>query len=161
MEELDNAKPPRDTRNHLRLLSNQQEQHSSFGKWDMLVVIGLGIDLVDIEEFQEEVDRKKEPFLARVFTDSERNYCATRPNPYHSFAATFAAKEAAMKALGTGWTDEADWQDIEVIREPSGKPTIAFNRGLLERAAKAGLKNSFLSLTHTSKTSAAVVVLES
>jgi len=124
------------------------------------MIIGLGIDLVDILELQSDVDERKDAFLNRLFTPRERDYCASQPDPYQNFAGTLAAKEAAMKAFGTGWTDSVDWQDIEIIREASGKPTLVFKGKLLEMTRRVGLKNSFLSLTHTSRDSIAVVVLE-
>lgn len=124
------------------------------------MVIGVGIDLVDVSELQSEIDAKREPLLHRLFTPLERDYCASQPDPYQNFAGTLAAKEAAMKAFGTGWTDNVDWLDIEVVREASGKPTLLLKGELSEMSRRVGLKNSFLSLSHTSRNSIAVVVLE-
>lgn len=131
------------------------------GNLGAVMIIGIGVDLVDVAEFQAEVDQKKEPLLQRLFTGVERDYCSSRPDPYQNFAGTFAAKEATMKAFGTGWTDDVDWQDIEVVRErPSGRPTLVFRRELLEMGKRAGLKSAFLSISHTSSNSIAVVILE-
>lgn len=124
------------------------------------MIIGLGIDLVDLAEFQAEVDQKREALLNRLFTVGERDYCSSQPNPYQNFAARFAAKEAAMKAFGTGWINAADWHDIEIIREPSGRPALVFKRELLDMSKKAGLKSAFLSLAHTPTNCIAVVILE-
>lgn len=124
------------------------------------MIIGLGIDLVDVLELQSDVDEHKGPLLNRLFTPGERDYCASQPDPYQNFAGTLAAKEATMKAFGTGWTDSVDWQDIEIVREASGKPMLILKGKLLEMSKRAGLKSSFLSLTHTSRNSLAVVILE-
>ena len=124
------------------------------------MIIGLGIDLVDVLDLQSDVDEQRESLLNRLFTPLERDYCASQPDPYQNFAGTLAAKEATMKALGSGWTDKVDWQDIEVIREPSGKPTLVFKGELLEISKGAKVKSSFLSVTHTSRNSIAVVILE-
>ena len=124
------------------------------------MIIGVGIDLVDVSEFQSEIDAKKEPLLHRIFTPLERDYCASQPDPYQNFAGTLAAKEATMKALGTGWTDEVDWQDIEILREASGKPALVLKGKLLDTSKRLGLKKPLLSLTHTSRNSIAVVILE-
>ena len=123
------------------------------------MIIGLGIDLVDISELQSDVDAKEE-LLHRIFTPLERDYCASQPDPYQNFAGTLAAKEATMKAFGSGWTDEVDWQDIEVVREPSGKPVLVFKGKLLEISKRANVKSSFVSVTHTPRYSNAVVILE-
>src|SRR5271167_1191349 len=102
------------------------------------MIIGIGIDLVDVAEFRADVDRQKEPLLQRLFTSLERHYCSSQPDPYQNFAGTLAAKEATMKAFGTGWTDHVDWQHVEVVREPSGRPTLVFKRELLEMSKRMG-----------------------
>jgi holo-[acyl-carrier protein] synthase len=124
------------------------------------MIIGVGIDLVDVSEFQSEIDAKKEPLLRRLFTPLERGYCVSQPDPYQNFAGTLAAKEATMKALGTGWTDDVDWQDIEIVREASGKPTLVLKGKLLEMSVRVGLRNAFLSISHTPRNSVAVIILE-
>jgi holo-[acyl-carrier protein] synthase len=124
------------------------------------MIIGLGIDLVDVVDLQSDMDEQRESLLHRLFTPLERDYCSSQPDPYQNFAGTLAAKEATMKAFGSGWTDEVDWQDIEVVREPSGKPALVLNGKLLEMSKGLGLKKSFLSLTHTPANAIAVVILE-
>jgi len=124
------------------------------------MIVGIGIDLVDVSEFQSDIDAKKEPLLHRLFTPVERDYCAAQPDPYQNFAGTLAAKEATMKAFGTGWTDDVDWQEIEVVRERSGKPVLVLKGKLRELSKSANVKTLFLSVTHTSRYANAVVILE-
>ena len=83
--------------------------------------ISIGVDLIEVPRIQAALSRWGERFERRVFTEDERAYCSSRARPYQSYAARFAAKEAAMKALGTGWRG-LDWKEIEVARERSGRP---------------------------------------
>lgn len=124
------------------------------------MIIGLGIDLVNVNELQTEIDENREEWLERVFTKIEREYSSSQSDPYRSFAGTLAAKEAVMKALETGWTDEADWKEIELTRGVNGKPTLALTGNLLARSSGLGVNRYFLSITHTKGHAAAVVVLE-
>jgi holo-[acyl-carrier protein] synthase len=124
------------------------------------MIIGLGIDLVDVLDLQSDLDQQKEKLLHRLFTPIELDYCSSQADPYQSFAGTLAAKEATMKAFGTGWTDDVDWQDIEVVREPSGKPMLVLKGKLLDISKRANVKTSFLSLTHTPRYANAIVILE-
>ena len=124
------------------------------------MIVGVGFDLVDVEELQGEVDSTGAEWLQRIFTATEQEYCGRQADPYRSFAGTFAAKEAALKALGTGWTDQADLLDVEVGHN-SGKPVIALNRHLLEVSNRLGVRSVFVSISHTKSYAAAVVVLES
>ena len=98
--------------------------------------------------------------LQRVFTDGEIRYCDSKANRFERYAARFAAKEAAMKALGTGWNHRVRWRDCEVIRMPGGRPTIAFHGKAGEFAAKLGTKNAALSITHTAEHAFAQAILE-
>ena len=96
-----------------------------------------------------------------MFTAGEIRYCDSKANRFERYAARFAAKEAAMKALGTGWNHGISWRDCEVVRQPGGRPTIAFDGKAAEFAAKLGVKNAALSLTHTAEQAIAQVILES
>ena len=87
-------------------------------------------------------------------------YCDSKANRVERYAARFAAKEAAMKALGTGWNHGVRWRDCEVVRLPGGRPMIAFHGKAAEVAAKLGVKNASLSLTHTAEQAFAQVILE-
>ncbi len=124
------------------------------------MIIGVGLDLVDINELQSEIDEKREPWLKRVFTAGERAYCAQQPNPYRHFAGTLAAKEATLKALGTGWTDQTDWQHIEIIRDQE-KPSIVLYGSTRELSNRLDVGRQFVSITHTQVHAAAIVILES
>ncbi|HTW81399.1 MAG TPA: holo-ACP synthase [Terracidiphilus sp.] len=125
------------------------------------MIVGSGIDLIEIERIQRSVDRFGERFLNRVYTAGEQAYCLTKRLSAESFAARFAAKEAAAKALGTGISHGVSWLEIEVVREASGRPTLHFHGRAAERAARMGVVRSALSLTHTEQLAMASVVLES
>lgn len=124
------------------------------------MIIGSGIDLVEIARIQESLDRFGSRFLNRVFTPAEQAYCLRKRRSAESLAARFAAKEAAAKALGTGISRGVNWLEIEVIREPGGRPGIRFHGRAAEFASRLGVVHSALSLTHTDSLSMASVVLE-
>ena len=124
------------------------------------MIVGSGIDLAEIERIQHAVERYGARFLDRVFTTVEKTYCMRKRNAAESFAARFAAKEAGAKALGTGISHGVSWLEIEVVREPSGRPTIAFRGRAAEIAVRLGVRHAALSLTHTGSLAMASVVLE-
>lgn len=123
-------------------------------------MIGSGIDLAEIARIRLAVERYGRRFLNRVYLASEQAYCLRKRNAAESLAARFAAKEAAAKALGTGIAHGVGWLEIEVKREPSGRPTICFHGRAAEIAARQGVARAHLSLTHTAELAAASVVLE-
>ena len=124
------------------------------------MIIGSGIDMVEIERIQHSMDRYGSRFLNRVFTAGEQAYCLRKRNAAESFAARFAAKEAGAKALGTGMSHGVYWLEIEVVREPSGRPTLHFHGRAAEIAARLGCARAALSVTHTAELATASVVLE-
>jgi holo-[acyl-carrier protein] synthase len=124
------------------------------------MIVGTGIDLIEIERIQHSIDRYGRRFLDRVYLQSEQAYCLRKRNAAESFAARFAAKEAAAKALGTGISQGVSWLEIEVVREPSGRPTLRFHGRAAERAERLGSIRSNLSLTHSTGLAVASVVLE-
>ena len=124
------------------------------------MIIGSGIDMVEIRRIQHAVDRYGQRFLDRVYTQSEQAYCLRKRNSGESLAARFAAKEAGAKALGTGISYGVNWLEIEVVREPSGRPTLKFHGRAGEIAARMGLAHAALSITHTAELAMASVVLE-
>jgi holo-[acyl-carrier protein] synthase len=124
------------------------------------MIIGTGVDLAEVARIRESIERFGDRFLHRVFTEGEINYCQRRANRYESYAARFAAKEAGMKALGTGWSHGVRWRDIEVVRPKGQRPTIQFHGEAGAIAAKLGTKNIALSITHTSEQALAHVILE-
>src|SRR5262245_29508323 len=122
------------------------------------MIIAIGTDAVDVERVRRAVDHPQwgERFRQRVFTAGEIAYCLKRARYAESFAARFAAKEAVMKALGTGFGRGVWWRDIEVVRT-SGRPTIALSGGALRRAGEIGAVRWHLSLTHTAEQALAYV----
>jgi len=125
------------------------------------MIVGSGIDLVEIARIQQSVARFGPRFLDRVFTAPEQAYCLRKRNAAESLAARFAAKEAAAKALGTGISRGVNWLEIEVIREPGGRPSIRFHGRAAEIAGKMEVVHVALSLTHTASLAMANVILES
>jgi holo-[acyl-carrier protein] synthase len=124
------------------------------------MIIGSGIDLTEIGRIQQSMDRYGKRFLNRVYTPAEQAYCLRKRNAAESFAARFAAKEAAAKALGTGISHGVNWLEIEVVREPSGRPNIQFHGRAAEIAQRLGVAHAALSITHTSSLAMASVLLE-
>jgi holo-[acyl-carrier protein] synthase len=124
------------------------------------MVVGVGTDLIEIARIQQSIDRFGERFLRRVFTPREIAYCQTKKNAAESFAARFAAKEAGAKALGTGISRGVGWLELEVAREPSGKPRLDLTGRAAEWAHTLGIRRTSLSLTHSRDVALAVVVME-
>jgi holo-[acyl-carrier protein] synthase len=124
------------------------------------MIVGSGIDLAEIERIQRSIHRYGSRFLDRVYTAREQAYCLRKRNSAESFAARFAAKEAAAKALGTGISHGVGWLEIEVVREPSGRPTIQFHGRAAQIAARIGAVHAALSITHTKDLAMASVLLE-
>src|SRR6202162_3537348 len=124
------------------------------------MIVGTGIDIAEVPRIAESIERFGERFLHRVFTEGEIRYGDSKANLVERFAARFAAKEAAMKALGTGWSHGVRWRDCEVVRMPGGRPTITFHGRAGEVAARLGVKNAALSISHTAEQAIAQVILE-
>ena len=116
--------------------------------------------MVEIQRIQHAVDRYGKRFLNRVYTSAEQAYCMRKRNAAESFAARFAAKEAGAKALGTGISHGVNWLEIEVAREPGGRPTLQFHGRAAEFASRLGATRAALSITHTAAFALASVVLE-
>lgn len=125
------------------------------------MIVGTGIDIAEVPRIGESIERFGDRFLRRIYTEGEIQYCDSKANRVERYAARFAAKEAAMKALGTGWSLGVRWRDIEVVRQPGGRPTIKFHGRAAEFAAKLNAKNAALSLSHTQEQAIASVILES
>ncbi len=124
------------------------------------MVIGVGTDVIEIARISQSIGRFGDRFLARVFTPREIAYCRRKKNAAESFAARFAAKEAGAKALGTGISRGVSWLELEVAREPSGKPTLSLSGRAAQCARQLGIVKSSLSLTHSKDIALAVVVME-
>jgi holo-[acyl-carrier protein] synthase len=121
-------------------------------------IIGLGIDATDIPRIAATIERYGDRFLQRVFTEGEIAYCMRRRNPAIHFAGRFAAKEAAMKALGTGHTQQVLWRDVEVVRH-GGPPQLAFHGGAARRFSVLKAGSSLLTITHSDALALAQVLL--
>lgn len=124
------------------------------------MIVGTGIDIAEVPRIAGAIARFGERFLRRIFTEGEIRYCESKANRVERYAARFAAKEAAMKALGTGWNHGVRWRDIEVRRQPGGRPTIAFSGKAAEFAEKIGTAHVALSISHTTEQAIAQVILE-
>jgi holo-[acyl-carrier protein] synthase len=125
------------------------------------MIVGTGIDIAEVPRIREAIERFGDRFLNRIYTEGERSYCDSKANRIERYAARFAAKEASMKALGTGWNHGVRWRDIEVARKPGSRPTIVFYGRAAEFAAKLGAVRVALTLTHTVDQALASVILES
>jgi holo-[acyl-carrier protein] synthase len=124
------------------------------------VIIGAGIDLVEICRIERSIGRYGVRFLNRVYTPGEQSYCLRKRNSAESFAARFAAKEAAAKSLGTGIGYGVTWREIEVVREPGGRPSVRFYGRAAQIAALLGIARTSLSISHTGALAMASVVAE-
>ena len=130
------------------------------GSLHFKMIVGTGIDLSEIPRIRNSMERFGDRFLDRIFTPGEKAYCLRKKNSAESFAARFAAKEAAAKALGTGISHGVTWREIEVTREPSGRPGVKFHGRAAQMAARLGVTHAALSLTHTGALAMASVLLE-
>ena len=124
------------------------------------MIVGSGVDIAEVPRIRESIERFGDRFLHRIYTDGEINYCEHKASRFESYAARFAAKEAGMKALGTGWSRGVRWRDIEVVRQRGQRPTIQFHGQAAIIATQLGTKNIALSITHTSEQALAHVILE-
>jgi holo-[acyl-carrier protein] synthase len=124
------------------------------------MIVGTGIDIAEVPRIAAAIERFGERFLRRIFTENEIRYCDSKANRIERYAARFAAKEAALKAIGTGWKGGVSWTEVEVRREPGGRPTISFSGKAAEYAARLGVKRAALSLSHTEEQAIATVILE-
>lgn len=125
------------------------------------MIVGTGIDLAEVDRIRAVIERYGSRFIERVFTPGEIAYVERKANRFERYAARFAAKEAGMKAIGTGWRRGVRWQDFEVTNLPSGRPTLRLHGVAAEFASKLGVRNIALSLTHTAHQGMAFVILES
>jgi holo-[acyl-carrier protein] synthase len=124
------------------------------------MIVGLGIDIAEVDRIERAIRRYGQRFLKRVFTAAEIDYCQSKANVFERFAGRFAAKEAAMKAIGTGWRRGVKWRDFEVVREPSGRPILRISGVAAGFAERLGMKRALVSITHTAAQAIAQVILE-
>ena len=124
------------------------------------MIVGTGVDLAEVPRIRASIERYGEKFIRRIYTPAEIAYVERKANKYERYAARFAAKEAGMKAIGTGWRHGVTWQDFEVANLRSGKPTLLLHGVAAGFAEKLGVKNVSLSITHTAELGMAHVILE-
>ena len=124
------------------------------------MIVGVGIDIVEVGRMEASIRKGSDRFLDRVFTSSERGRAGQGPSRFSDLAALFAAKEAALKALGTGWSDGIAWRDIEIVRGKDGGDSLAIVGRAGEIASGLGVKRVHLSLRGGVRMAAAVVILE-
>ncbi len=124
------------------------------------MIVGTGVDIAEVGRIKAAVERFGDRFLKRVFTPVEVRYCMGKPNAAERLAARFAAKEAGMKAIGTGLRHGVTWQDVEVLRMPGQRPVLKFSGKAAEFAERLGCKRTHLSLSHTADQAIAHVILE-
>jgi holo-[acyl-carrier protein] synthase len=125
------------------------------------VIVGIGIDLAEVDRIREAIERHGQRFIERIYTEKEIAYVERKANKYERYAARFAAKEAGMKAVGTGWKRGVRWRDFEVTNLPSGRPTLQLHGEAAKFADNLGVRNIALSITHTAAQGMAIVILES
>jgi len=125
------------------------------------MIVGTGVDIADTARIAASIERFGRRFTERVFTPDEIRYCESKANKAERYAARFAAKEAAMKALGTGWRRGVTFRDIEVRRTPGGRPTVVFTGAAGEFFRNLGATRAHLSISHTAEYAIAQVILES
>lgn len=124
------------------------------------MVRGVGVDIVEVERIASALERRGDRFKARLFTDDEREYCESRPQPVLHYAARFAAKEAFSKAIGTGFTGGLSWKEIGIRHHPGGEPYLELSGRAAELLAVRGATKTHVSLSHSHTVSVAVVVIE-
>ncbi len=124
------------------------------------MIVGTGIDLAEVPRIRASIERFGGKFIQRIFTPAEIAYVERKANRFERYAARFAAKEAGMKAIGTGWKGGVRWQDFEVANLPSGKPTLRLHGVAAEVANRLRVRSVSLSLTHTAGLGMAHVILE-
>jgi holo-[acyl-carrier protein] synthase len=124
------------------------------------LIVGAGVDLAEVPRIKASIERYGARFIERIYTPAEIAYVERKANRFERYAARFAAKEAGMKALGTGWRGGIRWHDFEVINLPSGRPTLQLHGVARTIAASIGVTAISLSITHTAQNGMAFVIFE-
>ena len=125
------------------------------------MIVGTGVDIVETSRIAQAFERHGERFSKRLYTPAEIAYCEKSKNRAERYAARFAAKEAAFKALGTGWREGVRWLDVEVTHQPSGKPELRLAGAAQQRAKEMGVTRMAVSLSHADRYAVAQVIFES
>lgn len=122
------------------------------------MIIGLGTDIVEIDRIESMIERHDDAFLDRVFTPAERGYCGSKKLAAQHYAGRWAAKEAAMKALGTGFIPGVGWQDFEILRQQSGAPRLTLSGGAADRAHSLGIAEILVTMSHCRRYATATAI---
>jgi holo-[acyl-carrier protein] synthase len=112
-------------------------------------LLAIGTDIIECPRIERMLAKHGQTFIKRVFTQEEINYCSGRKMDYQHYAARWAAKEAVLKALGTGWSSGINWTDVELTRQPSGQPKIVLYNRALDRSKELGIDEILISVSHT------------
>lgn len=123
------------------------------------MILGIGTDIIAVSRIKKAIEANPR-FVDKLFTLAEIAYCSGKASPAQSYAVRFAAKEAVMKALGTGWDGIVNWQDIEVVLDTKGSPMLSFYGGALQLATSIGMHSAHVSLSHEKDYAIAYVILE-
>ena len=124
------------------------------------MILGTGLDVAEVDRIRNAIGRRGQRFVDRIYTRAEIDYVERKANRFERYAGRFAAKEAGMKAIGTGWRRGVRWQDFEVVNLPSGRPTLRLHGVAAHIAFELGVKSVSLSITHTASVGVAFVILE-
>lgn len=124
------------------------------------MILAIGIDIVEVARIERAIDRLGRRFIERVFTEAEAGYCDARPSAAIHYAGRFAAKESAMKALGTGWGEGVAWRDVEILASGVGPPSLVFHGVALERFRELGASRALVSISHTGGLAVAQTIFE-
>ena len=125
-----------------------------------MAILGLGTDIIECLRIAQMIERHGELFIARVYTQHEIEYCATRKAATQHYAGRWAAKEAVLKALGTGWVRGISWRDIEVRNNAAGGPMVKLYGGARDVSERAGIERIHLSISHCRSHATATAVAE-
>lgn len=125
------------------------------------MIVGIGIDMIWVRRVRNALEHYGDQYLEEVFTAEERSYCESSSDPAQGYAARFAAKEACMKAFGTGWSGGLEWTQIAVRNLPNGAPELRLSGAAEAVAREKGVGRCLVSLTHTPELAIAEVLLES
>jgi holo-[acyl-carrier protein] synthase len=125
-----------------------------------MAIVGTGIDIVECLRIASMIERHGELFITRVYTDDEIEYCSARKAATQHYAGRWAAKEAVLKALGTGWRRGIAWRDIEIRNNEKGAPTVHLRAGARDVMEKAGIRRMHISISHCRSSAVAYVVAE-
>jgi holo-[acyl-carrier protein] synthase len=125
-----------------------------------MAIVGTGVDIVECLRIAQMIERHGELFITRVYTDAEIEYCTARKAATQHYSGRWAAKEAVLKALGTGWRRGISWRDIEIRNDRKGAPTVNLRAGARDVMEKAGIRRLHVSISHCRSFAVAHVVAE-